>query len=273
MNTTFNINLNKTKTLLAGPWVGELGWELFCWQGYVRKLSREYNKTIIISRTGQDFLYEDFASEFYAFDSPTSEANMWDGAINVYNANQLIRSIKFDKRVIPFNIGYGYDENNSAAIIYQDFNKQEFIKYKSDTIDKHYDIIIHPRNKIVGKDRNWDANNWQKLIDLLKKDYSIAIIGNNEAHKLNGADDYRNISIRYTISLLNRTKLAIGQSSGPLHLASLCGTPHLVWSHESNKLRYLEHWNPFKTPVFFYSEMSWNPTVDFIYDKIIEKMK
>ena len=36
------------KILLAGPWVGEFGWELFCWQGFLRKLSKQYDKVITI---------------------------------------------------------------------------------------------------------------------------------------------------------------------------------------------------------------------------------
>ena len=269
--TTYNINLNKTKTLLAGPWVGELGWELFCWQGYVRKKSREYNKTIIICRTGQEFLYEDFASEIYNYDSPTTEANMWDGFVDNNVVNILIKNIKHDILLRPFNIGYGHDKG-IASIIGEEFKKQEFIKYKSDTIDRNYDIIIHPRNKIVGSDRNWNKVNWQKLVDLLLKDYTIAAIGNNEAFKLNGVDDYRNVSIKDSVSLLNRTKLVVGQSSGPLHLASLCGTPHFVWSEEYNRLRYLEHWNPHKTKVFFHSKFGWNPTADYIYRCIIKNI-
>ncbi len=35
------------KLLLAGPWVGEFGWELFCWQGHLRRISKNYNKTIV----------------------------------------------------------------------------------------------------------------------------------------------------------------------------------------------------------------------------------
>ena len=32
------------KRLIAGPWVGEFGWELFAWQGYIRALSRHLKK-------------------------------------------------------------------------------------------------------------------------------------------------------------------------------------------------------------------------------------
>jgi len=38
------------KKLIAGPWVGEFGWELFAWQAYVRALSRNFDHTTIISQ-------------------------------------------------------------------------------------------------------------------------------------------------------------------------------------------------------------------------------
>jgi hypothetical protein len=261
------MNLNN-KVLLAGPWIGEFGWELFCWQGYIRRLSKIYNKTIIISRVGHEFLYEDFANEFYSFDAPASKANMWLGEVNQLELKKIIFNTKHSEHLMPFNIGYGTDGLNVS----KEFFKQDFIKYKSDTINKHYDIIIHPRNKIVGGARNWCVDNWQKLIDLLQKNYSIAEIGTNEAFKLNDVDDYRNISIRDTVSLMNRSKLVVGGASGPLHLASLCGTPHFLWSEEYSRIRFATHWNPHNTKMFFHLIKNWNPSVDEIYDGIVKSM-
>lgn len=272
--TTFEINLDKTKTLFAGPWCGEFGWELFCWQGYLRKLSRNYGKVIVASRTGHEFLYRDFADEFYVYDSPATEANMWFGAYNINKIQKYLGKFTYDRYVEPFNIGYGMSQG-VATIIDEQFHNQEFIKYSANTIDEYYDIIIHPRNKDIGAERNWNKNNWQKLVDgLLKEGYSIAEIGTNEAFKLNGVKDYRNCSIEDTVSLINRTKLVAGQSSGPLHLASLSGTPHLVWSDIGNEPRYKKDWNPHGTEVHFISKHGWNPSSGFVLKnikKVLEK--
>ncbi len=56
------------KTLLAGPWIGEFGWELFGWQGCIRILAKKYDEVIVIGRTGHDFLYGDFADIYIDFD-------------------------------------------------------------------------------------------------------------------------------------------------------------------------------------------------------------
>ena len=271
--TTFNINLNKSKTLLAGPWCGEFGWELFCWQGYLRKVSKKYKKIIVISRTGHELLYEDFADEFHAYDTPAAEANMWFGFNNINRRQKFLNGFTFDKYLEPFNIGYGVNQG-LASIIDKEFHNQEFIKYSANTINEHHDIIIHPRNKLIGSDRNWNKSNWQRLVDvLLKKEYSIAGIGTDEAFQLDGVKDYRNISIRDTVSLMNRAKLVVGQSSGPLHLASLSGTPHLVWSDERNYPRYKKHWNPHKTQVIYCAKGGWNPNISLIKNEIIKTLK
>jgi hypothetical protein len=260
--------MSENKILVAGPWVGELGWELFCWQGYIRKMSERFEKTFIVSRSGMEFLYQDFYDGFIPYNSPTSLADMWMGKYEMNEINTILSNTNADIYQPPINIGYGVS-GGKAVILSDNFYNQKFIKYSSDSIDEQYDIILHPRNKMVGNNRNWDKENWQKLVDKLSVEYKIAIIGNNEAFNLDGVKDYRNIPIKDSVSLLNRCKLMVGQSSGPLHLASLCGTPHLVWSDESNRDRYLTHWNPHNTKVFFHAEMGWNPTVDFIYNKII----
>ena len=58
------------KTLVAGPWIGEFGWELYAWQAYIRTLSKNFDTTIIISRPNSKVLYEDFADEYIPYTPP-----------------------------------------------------------------------------------------------------------------------------------------------------------------------------------------------------------
>lgn len=269
-----NVAINtKEQTLLAGPWVGEFGWELCAWQAYVRSLSKQYNKIIVLSRAGREFLYEDFYDEFIIFDAPLLKVNGHIGEINQIELNKILKNLHYTQHLLPFCITSPVNFNLNQPIIGTEFNKQDFIKYTSNTIDKQYDILIHPRNKIVGGMRNWSIENWKELIFLLKKDYSIAAIGTNEAFKLDSIDDYRNVSLRDTVSLMNRTKLVVGGASGPIHLASLCGAPHFLWSEEYSRPRFIKHWNPHNTKMFFHLITHWNPTVDEIYKGIIKSMK
>jgi len=263
----------KEQTLLAGPWIGEFGWELFCWQGHIRTIAPDYKKVIIASRAGHEFMYEDFADEFVpVIIPPNAQSDSWFCRGMPENfAQTLITNIKYDVRIPAKNIGFlmyanGVPQKSTL------FGSQNFIKFESNTLDKSFDILVHPRNRDLGADRNWNKEKWQELINQLSEKYSIGTIGTDEAFELENTTDCRNVSVHDTVSLMNRTKLVVGQSSGPLHLASLATTPHLVWSSAHNKDRYEKYWNPFNTPVYFYSNYEWNPPVEFIYDKIIEAL-
>ena len=52
------------KRLIAGPWVGEFGWELFAWQAYIRSLADNFDETIVLCRPSSQPLYQDFATKF-----------------------------------------------------------------------------------------------------------------------------------------------------------------------------------------------------------------
>jgi len=51
------------RILVALPFFGEFGWELHRWQGRVRLLSRDYDKTLIYCRAGAHYLYWDVAQK------------------------------------------------------------------------------------------------------------------------------------------------------------------------------------------------------------------
>ena len=81
------------------------------------------------------------------------------------------------------------------------------------------------------------------------------------------------ISLKELVGIFSNAKLIAGPSSGPMHLASLCGATHLVWSTEYNRVRYERDWNPFKTPVIFHNEGGWNPNIDNIKNSILNNIK
>ena len=270
------------KILLAGPWVGELGYELFCWQAYVRKLSRQFEKTIVIGRPGHKYLYEDFCQEYIEFDprsfktrrhrcfefDPEIDIGKEQTEISLCGADEIIKNTYHTFHLAGnFDVGYieGGKEKHKDAFLYE----QEFYKY--DFKDgKSFDVIFHCRNKSTGSNRNWDINNWEMLYQSLPKTLNIACIGNKEATYINGTTDLRGIEIKKLVGVLNNSKLIVGPSSGPMHLASLCGMTHLVWSVEYNRKRYEKDWNPFKTKTIFYSEGGWNPDPSKLANFIIK---
>ena len=250
--------IKSEKILLAGPWVGEFGWELFCWQGFIRKLSKKYDKTIVIGRPTNEFLYKDFCDEYIKFDPESFLTDAWK-CHNAKSPDNIVKNIKYTDYISGnFDIGMRYTKNGVVDTKGWFFNEQEYHKYNSDS-DLNFDIIFHCRNKSTGSDRNWSKTQWEELFKILPNHLSIGCIGNDEAFYIDGTTDLRNIDNEKCVGILCNSKLIIGPSSGPMHLASLCGLKHLVWSTEYNRVRYEKDWNPFKTEVIFYSEGGWNP--------------
>ncbi len=243
------------ETLLVGPYVGEFGWELFCWQGIARKFSKEFKRVVVVGRPGNKKLYEDFCDEYIEFDP---ESWNTDGRFcpdgKVFNPATVQHN-----RHLPGTIDIGYAYLGESKDWTGHFTNQEFVKYTSDTCDRGYDILFHCRNKATGSDRNWSKDQWVQLRDCLSDDLSVACIGNDQAFKLDGCADERSIPLEDLVSVMGNSKLIAGPSSGPMHLASLCGLKHLVWSTDFNYNRYTRDWNPFNTDVIFYDEGGWNP--------------
>jgi len=260
----------KNKILLAGPWIGEFGYELFCWQGHIRRLSKDYGKTIVIGRPGHNILYSDFVDEYIEFDPDSYLTNGWrcEGS-KPYK--DLVSSIEHTNYIDgQFDIGMNYtgDILNDRQGLF--FN-QVYNKYESNTEIESYDILFHGRNKKSGDVRNWDRDNWVKLSKSLEG-CKIASIGNDESFHIEGTDDLRGVSLNDLVGVMNKSKLIVGPSSGPMHLASLCGLKHLVWSEEFNRLRYEKYWNPFGTEVIFHTGGDWNPKVEDIKNIINEEI-
>jgi len=252
------------KILLAGPWVGEFGWELFCWQGFLRKLAKNYDKTIVIGRPTNEILYSDFADEYIKFDPESFKTDAWR-CYDAKSAKHIIDNIPHtDYLSGHFDIGMRYTQSGVNDIKGL-FKKQEFVKLEINIPipekfnTEGYDVIFHCRNKLTGSDRNWSYKQWCELYDLLDKNLSVACIGNVESFHIPQTEDLRNIDLELLIAIMQKSKLIIGPSSGPMHLASLAGLKHLVWSTEYNRVRYEKDWNPLKTPVIFYSDDGWNP--------------
>ena len=103
-----------------------------------------------------------------------------------------------------------------------------------------------------------------RLVERLKG-YNIACIGTEDASlHVDYTDDMRGVGLARLTDLMASSRLVVGTSSGPMHLAQLTGTPHLVISHKINRLRYLRDWAPFGTKCIFVDQWSWHPPVEEI---------
>jgi hypothetical protein len=258
-----------SKNIIAGPWLGEFGWELMRWQGVFRKLAYDGWNVYMIARDGHQELYKDYVKEFIPAESLGFNTK---GETDGWRINNEVPSLTMDqKNAICSSAKYV-----SAAVCMQ-MSKQEFIKYGEDSFCLRYPIIIHARaTQKGGTDiRNWPREKWEELVARLVKigTFPIACIGSKEgAMCFDNCIDKRGENLINTVDILQCCNLVIGPSSGPMHLASLCGTPHLVWTDDkfwgscngTNRQRYETNWNPLGTKTIILDEDNWQPSVDTV---------
>lgn len=227
---------------LLASWVGEFGWELFCFQGILREMSQRFDVTIC-AREGHQRLYQDFAKGFIPLNISTeTDCSKCKDVVKIDTSG-------YDKVIHP----------NTQLVFYSPFKYDEWLRTKQAFIPygrrkDWYDYLIHARstNKFKTGHRNWGRDNWERIIPHLKG--RIAVIGTkNDALGFDGVKDLRGIPLSELVNHIASSKWIIGESSGAMHLASLCRTNQIVISEGFNKIRYLNHWNPFNTKVKFIS--------------------
>ena len=252
------------KILYSPPYIGELGWELFCHQGYVRHLSKNFDKTIVGCRPGHEYLYSDFCSDFVFFKPETEETNMW--------INESVDKEEIDK--ILYRLEDQYNDINIVGTIkrrwwdvpgFKSLN-QELIplgklpytldKLTVELITQQYDILLIVRNteKCNTSFRNWDYNDAKYFAKTMyESGHKIACIGLTESahHIPYYTTDLRGLTLRDLCFVMrNRAKVIVGTQCGPIHLASLCGLRQVTWqTKQEHKVRVEKSWNPFNSIV------------------------
>jgi hypothetical protein len=252
--------------LIAGPWVGEFGWELFGWQGVLRNLAPDYDKVIVYGKPGHAYLYEDFADEYINFIPRGKEPNMWmNGTTNF---------------LPPFHSKKALWIKPQQFTFIENPPQQAFMRYGTQGVPKEIDIVYHARSltKYGSGYMTWDDKNWMELLNGFDR-HTIACIGAEDGASYYSGADFRGANIKVTCDILSRTKVLVGPSSGPIHLGSLCETPHVVWSgHYMNKDRYEAWWNPFNTKLRtivppdspWENKVEWQPKPNQVAEKIEE---
>lgn len=263
--------------LIAGPWVGEFGWELMSWQAFIRACvhQHEFDHVTVFGPPGHDFIYSDF-SDVYIPVTLDGIKNCWrsekaDAREKDNLSQQVSRLVNaYTKLISP---------TRSVPLFEQHFiafgNAQKVLE------KDHFDVLIHVRKPVNKRpNRAWPLVHAELVCDrLLEMGFSVAAIG-TEAECPMCVQNRLNLPLEDLVDLIAAAGVVIGPSSGPMHLASLCHTPHLVWTDRQwysainarNKARYESLWNPLHTPCIVLEE-GWNPNPGLIALKTAEIMR
>lgn len=238
--------------ILAFPaYSGEFGWELFAWQGYLRKIKEELQPDLTYGYCFEPFemLYKDFADVLIPVTSIDRKTVPSAGYMEhlLYDLQQL---------------GYGKDDEIyfiQAEPTISIWNQQQLMSYKSykKDVPKEYDVLLHPRQMDHRPEDN-DSMEWNgELLDVLSDaGLKVATFGTSKgSQRILGYDGFFDRPLNEVADLINKSRYVIGQSSGPLHFAALCEAETIVWSTTKEdgsyglKERYEKIWNPFDNKV------------------------
>lgn len=251
-------------TLVAGPWLGEMGWQVATWVPAIRAhvYTRHYEAVTVICRTGHEYLYSDFCQTSYVNDDRRGLPDRW--LLNGKLVRPKFGVTCFAELVTP---------TEKVCMTWP----RQFRRYGTPS-PGGYDIVFHARAETKYKQAkwNWPVENYRKVAEHFGG-LRICCIGTT-AHHIPGVEDKRNIPLSELCDLLASAKVMLSPSSGPAHLASHCGCPHVVMTSDkyqkqikaTNRARYEKLWNPFSTPCKVLDHHNWQPPVDKVV-KALEK--
>lgn len=308
MRTNVNINqIQNSNKVFFGPFVGELGWELFRWSGFVRWIRNKHpDKNIVVAtRKGREDLYYKTASKIETFeitgDYRRFKPNMY--RLDGY-PNQKLQSM-IDEYKQKYSGWYFVEppmKTNNRNVFrptFQNFNIKTHPKNAKcisnilSNVDGKIIITLSPRKRTDlssgGKmhDRNWKAGYWEELFDLIDSSnkYCALVLGKSPTF-IRPLEILRNLvvvedkvnegctSIGLTVEALKQSVLTIGQHSAIPILSNYLKTPTLMWGEDRNRHAVLE--NPYRTPCLFVDDRSFSvaPTKIFsLLNRIISEGK
>ena len=240
------------RVLLAGPYVGEVGWEIMSWQGRLRRLfaAGGYERLAVVGSPGRAAFYADIPLDYHEADlshlpGQAYEDRRVDGGVPlpaqlIHECTApLIEPVEAALRAAGHEVSRaqpGYDgtlwPSHSGA--------QHFVAYGRELpLNTAPTVLLVRRTRAYRSGNNWPAAMWDELAQRLAAE---------GIH----TEDYP-AEAEAAIRALNTCDLAVGQSTGGMHLAALCRCPRLVWSLEhylwspleiTNRQRYETYWNP-----------------------------
>lgn len=243
------------KVAFCGPWIGEFGWEIMTWVPYLHKLSRDYDKMYISTFEDVEALYTGFHCELEFV--PHSYPNRVDDWLEYPPEAELYLELCTD-HIKPIK-EYRVDG--------------EYVRYGS-PVFKDVTILFHARG-VEPQFKNWPREKWEVLAAEFPGAKSIGSYGDQCVTER----VYNDAGLKQLVDVIASASVVVGQSSGVMHLALMCGTPVVVWGDdklmnfgESLEARYKETWNPFHTPVAWVNcEKAWDPEPEQILDAMKPK--
>lgn len=263
-----------TRTLVAGPYIGEFGWELMEWQGYVRRLGSLYERTIAISYETSRYLYGE--CEFYSHHLSLAQSCFGYGVKPANFGEGLVEAAISMKLPKQYDLLTPWDMTRPIKLL---IGGQQFVRFREPVFhDLKVDILFHLRRLIRedGDEKNYSREEASRIVeDCRSHGLTMGFIGLPEySDWISPARDLRSNDLGKTISAICSARLIVGGSSGPMHLAALCAKPIVVWTgHTGGAERYRSYWNPFSSDVFIVTEETFRPPAESVVRTLLQALE
>lgn len=248
------------RVLLTAPYVGEIGWELLSWQGRVRWVFRHgrFDRVVVLGTPGKAAVYADMPGEYRPVDLHAIPGTACEDRRFLEDGKRHMTPDELRSSLAGFvNVTEGElkSAGHEVETLWPTFDsrlwscdpgQQIFIRLQRpvrNPLPAPW-VLLVKRTRAVRAASNWSPENWAEL------EHRLADQGVNTSAYPNEAEA--------AIEALSGCDLAVGQSTGGLHLAGLCGCPVVVWAkgesyraspwEMTDRQRYETLWNPLGTP-------------------------
>jgi ADP-heptose:LPS heptosyltransferase len=216
------------------------------WQAWLRALAPHYEEVWVCSRPSSEALYADFATRFIPHTIQGKSVHVVSTEIQNPEEFARVRALVTS------------DMDHLHPRLFVPTAAQRFIRFGTRCEAPSVDVLFHARGKQIASDRNWSVNAWIEMRDRLQAaGLTVGCVGLTSATlDVPGVKDFRDQPLSETMDCMASARAVMGPSSGPMHLASLCGAPHVVWTDrgiyrmgKTSRQKYESWWNPLGTPV------------------------
>jgi ADP-heptose:LPS heptosyltransferase len=266
------------KVILAGPFVGEFGWEVLRFAPHVLWLKCKKHKSkvglIVYTRPDRFDLYGNYADKLIPLDINNRSTDCFKSLDISYEQYEKLASDVHTKlktqyqivnHIYPTIIKKTYANKNqfSKQQTYYKYNPRQPNKQLVDSIipDDKPLVAIGPRLRKMAKKRNWP--HWQEFYDQIEhiKDFNFVICGRAPEYVSDPKDRFFDVNkfpidstpntsmVGVIIEVLKKSVLCVGSQSGIPNLSNLVGTPTLQWGNE--KKAHSTLYNVKNTPTTF----------------------
>jgi len=258
------------RILVAGPYMGELGYELMEWQAWVRAQVPRYWEVHVITFPGRDALYP--GCVVHTHDVPLERAGLRHGRFSPAELKSLARAKAKELGLKNYDI-------LTAQTLCTPYHRQFILPAKFELLRKdplqgrYRDLAFHFRwvkNGEPDLTQDYPLELCDRVAAMCqKKGHSVCCVGHPRySYCPAGVEDLRSEDLEASITAISSARILAGELSGPMQLAQLCGVPISVWSDNPSRLDNSERWNVLRVPTFVVANDTNRPEVERVVQAI-----